>query len=209
MYPLVILALVIVAFIGNALADSEFTKPPPGEADDSYDDNVVYDAGVSVTWKWTSDLLNKDLLLWQIYPEADNNYKRILSSSQYSMITWTPSLDWVKNLRDDEVAVVYFLLYSTGETVPAARSHYFNITMPVGGIQTSTSTTAAEKTEVPVAKDFTTIEMTAASATESAGSSSTSTDSSGADSISRVSIEKVAGIALGTILVAISTFGGL
>ncbi|KAL6404762.1 hypothetical protein AUP68_11592 [Ilyonectria robusta] len=49
--------------------------------------------------------------------------------------------------------------------------------MPAGGIQTSASPTGTDETEVPVTKDFTTIETTAASETEAAGPSSTSTES--------------------------------
>lgn len=54
-------------------------------------------------------------------------------SSQYTSLWWTTSLDWIKNLGDDEVAVVYLSLYETGATAPDSRSHHFNMTMPAGG----------------------------------------------------------------------------
>lgn len=79
MYPPVLLTLPFAAFVGDASAESGFSKPPTGELDDRYDDNIVYDAGESIMFKWTDGILNKDLLLWQAYHEADNNYERLPS----------------------------------------------------------------------------------------------------------------------------------
>lgn len=76
----VLLTFVLTSFVGNASAESGFSKPPAGELDNSYDGNIVYDAGESIMFKWTDDILNKDLLLWQAYPEADDNYERLLVS---------------------------------------------------------------------------------------------------------------------------------
>ncbi|KAH6981178.1 hypothetical protein BKA56DRAFT_686257 [Ilyonectria sp. MPI-CAGE-AT-0026] len=75
------------------------------------------------------------------------------------------------------------------------------VTMPAGGIQTSASSTGTDETEVPVTKDFTTIETTAASETEAAGPSSTSAESSGAYPFSFMATGEDGSIEPSTILV--------
>ncbi|KAF6831276.1 hypothetical protein CPLU01_06833 [Colletotrichum plurivorum] len=179
--PFFIAALAIV-LDRTALARTEFTNIPNGVDDKNFANNPVYEIGKEATFTWQTDHATTDLRLWTEFQGRVNNFKDIASRT-LPYFTWVVSLDGFPNEAID-FGVFFLSLYKTGDTSPAANSHYINIT------QVSTISRVSSSSSLPT---------TSATASSTVIATTTPTDAP-APQDGGLSAGAVAGIAIGSTL---------
>ncbi|KAF7557277.1 hypothetical protein G7Z17_g813 [Cylindrodendrum hubeiense] len=120
----------LVALVGNAFAVNNFTTIRTVIEDTDMADNPICSVKDTINVGWTSDFPTVGILLWQQYPAPNvdgGNAIALLTDSSSTGLSWIANRDWLKDINDDQNAIVFLALYESGQTTYAIRSESFNI----------------------------------------------------------------------------------